>query len=65
MEFNLETYLQFIDSDKAFDNIERQILFTILLFRHISDTLLKAIVEYLHTKKNIDKIQQKKLSKPV
>jgi len=40
-EFNLETHLLFIDYEKAFDNIERHILFNILKSRHILDTLLK------------------------
>jgi len=44
-EFNLETHLLFIDYEKAFDNIQRQILFNILTSRHIPDTLLKAIVD--------------------
>jgi len=50
----LETHLLFIDYEKAFDNIKRQILFNILKSRHIPDTLLKA----KHTKQNIDKILQ-------
>ena len=54
-EFNLETHLLFIDYEKAFDNIQRQILFNILKSRHIPDTLLKAIVD-IYTQKNIDKI---------
>jgi hypothetical protein len=41
-EYNLETHLLFIDYEKAFYNVERQILFNILKSRHISDTLLKA-----------------------
>jgi len=53
-EFNLETHLLFIDYEKAFDNIKRQILFNILKSRHNPDTLLKAIVD-IYTKK-IDKI---------
>jgi len=44
-EFNLETYLLFIDYEKAFDNIQKQILFNILKSREIPDTLLKAIVD--------------------
>ena len=35
----------FIDYKKAFDNIQRQILFNILKVRHILDTLLKAVVD--------------------
>jgi len=42
----------FIDYEKAFDNIERQILFNILKSRHIPDTLLKAIVN-IYTKNKI------------
>jgi hypothetical protein len=44
-EFNLDTNLLFIDYEKAFDNIKRQILFNILKSRHIPDTLLKGIVD--------------------
>ena len=38
----METHLLFIDYEKAFDNMQRQILFNILKSRHIPDTLLKA-----------------------
>jgi len=48
--------LLFIDYEKAFDNIQRQILFNILKSRHIPDTLLKAIVDIYTKKQNIDKI---------
>jgi hypothetical protein len=51
-KFNLETHLLFIDHEKAFGNIERQILFNILKSRHIQDTLLKAIVD-IYTKNKI------------
>jgi len=51
-EFNLETHLLFIDYEKAFDNIQRQILFNILKSRHIPDTLLKEIVN-IYTKNKI------------
>jgi hypothetical protein len=44
-EVNLETRLLFIDYEKAFDNIYRQILFHILKSRQTPDTLLKAIVD--------------------
>ena len=44
-EFNLETHLLLIDYEKAFDNVQRQILFNILKSRHIPDTLLEAIVD--------------------
>ena len=51
-QFNLETLLLFIGYEKAFDNIQRQILFNILKSRHIPDTLLKAIVD-IYTKNKI------------
>jgi len=54
-EYNLETHLLFIDYEKAFHIIQRQILFNILKTRHIPDTMLKAMVD-IHTKQNIDKI---------
>ena len=44
-KFNLETHLLFIDYEKAFDNTQRHFLFNILKSRHISGTLLKAIVD--------------------
>jgi len=44
-KFTLETRLLFIEYEKAFDNIKRQILFNILISRHIPDTQLKAIVD--------------------
>ena len=53
----------FIDYKKAFDNIQRQILFNILKFRHIPDTLLKTIVD-IYTQNKI-LINYNKLSKPV
>jgi len=39
----LETNLLFIDYEKAFDNLQKQILFNILKSRLIPDRLLKAI----------------------
>ena len=42
----METHLLFIDYEKAFDNIERQILFNILKSRHI----VKGNSGYSHTK---------------
>ena len=63
-EFNLETHLLFIDYEKAFDNIQRQILFNILKSRHISDTLLKAIVDIYTQNKILIKFNNK-LPKPV
>jgi hypothetical protein len=44
-EFNMETHLLFIDYEKAFDNLQRQILFNILKSRLIADSLLKPIVD--------------------
>jgi len=55
-EFNLETYLLFIYYEKAFDNIQRQILFNILESIHIPDTLLKAIVDFYTQNKIFIKI---------
>ena len=52
----LESHLLFLDYGKAFDNIQRQILFNILKSRHIPHTLLKAIVDIYTKKQNIDKI---------
>jgi hypothetical protein len=59
-EFNLETHLLFINYKKTFDNIKRHILFNIFKSRHI----IKGKSGYLHTKQNIDKVNNK-LSKPV
>ena len=50
-EFNLEIHWLFIDYEKAFYSIQRQILFNILKSRHIPDTLLKAIVDIYKKKK--------------
>jgi len=63
-EFNLKTHLLFIDCEKAFDNVQRQILFNILKSRRIPDTLLKAIVD-IYTKNKILIKSNNKLSKPV
>jgi len=60
----LETHLLFIDYEKAFDNIQGQILFHILKSRHIPDTLLKAIVD-IYTKNKIPIKFINKLSKSV
>jgi len=60
----LETHLLFIDYEKAFDNTQRQILFNILKSRHISYTLLKAIVD-IYTKNKILIKYNNKLSKSV
>jgi len=56
--------LLFIDYEKAFDNIQRQILFNILKSRHIPDTLLKATVD-IYTKNEILIKFNNKLSKSV
>ena len=63
-EFNLETPLLFIDYEKAFDNIKIQVLFNILKFRHIPDTLLRAIVDIYTQNKTLMKFNNK-LSQPV
>jgi hypothetical protein len=44
-EFNLEKHLPFIDYEKAFNNIQRQILFYNLKSIHTPDILLKTIVD--------------------
>jgi hypothetical protein len=51
-EYNLETHLLFIDYEKAFESVQRQILFDILKSRNSPDTLLKAIVD-IHTQNKI------------
>jgi len=56
--------LLFIDYEKAFNNIQRQILFNILKSRHIPETLLKATVNIYTQNKILIKFN-KKLSKPV
>jgi len=63
-KFNLETHLLFIDYEKEFDNIQRQILFNILKSRHIPDALLEAIVDIYTQNKILIKFNNK-LSKPV
>jgi len=62
-ECNLETHFLFIDYEKAFDNIQGQILFNILKSRHIPDTLLKAIVDIYTQNKILIKFNNK-ISKP-
>ena len=62
--FNLETHLLFIDYEKAFDNIQRQIVFNILKSRCIPGTLLKAKVDIYTQNKILIKFNNK-LSKPV
>jgi hypothetical protein len=54
-EYNLATHLLFIDYEKSFVSVQRQILFGILKFRIFSDTLLKAIFD-IPTKQSINKI---------
>jgi hypothetical protein len=56
--------LLFIDYEKAFVNIQIQILFNIFKSRHIPDTLLKAIVDIYTQNKILIKFNNK-LSKPV
>jgi len=60
----LETHLLFVDYEKVFDNIQRQILFDILKSIHIPGTLLKAIVDIYTQNKILIKFNNK-LSKPV
>jgi hypothetical protein len=60
----LETHLLFIDYEKAFGNIKRQIVFNSLKFRHIPDKLLKTIVD-IYTQNKIPIKYNNKLSKPV
>jgi hypothetical protein len=54
-EYNLATHLLFIDYEKPFISIQRQILFDILKSRNFPYTLLKAIFD-IHTKQSINKI---------
>jgi hypothetical protein len=56
--------LLFIDYKKAFDNIQRQILFNILKSGYIPDTLLKSIVDNYTQNKILIKLNNK-LSKSV
>jgi len=63
-EFNLETHLLFIDYEKAFDNIQKQILFNILKSRHIPDTSCTVKVDIYTQNKLLIKLNNK-LSKPV
>ena len=58
-EFNLKTHLLFIGYEKAFDNIEREILFNILKSRHIPDTPLKAVVDIYTQNKILIKFNNK------
>jgi len=63
-EFNLGTHLLFMDYEKAFDNIQIQILFKILKSKDIPGTLLKAIVDIYTQNKILTKFNNK-LSKPI
>jgi hypothetical protein len=60
----LETHLLFIDYEKAFDCIQRQIIFNILQSKKIPDALLKAIMD-IHTQNKIMIKLNNKPSKPV
>jgi len=60
-EFNWEKHLLFIDYEKAFGNIKRQISFNVLKTRHIPDTLLKAIVDIYTQNKILIKCNKKTL----
>jgi hypothetical protein len=44
-EYNLHTHLLFLDYEKAFDSVQRQIVFNILEARNIPDKLLQAVVD--------------------
>jgi len=62
----LETRLLFIDYEKAFDNIKRQIILNILKSRHIPDTLLQATVDiYTQNKILIKLLQPAEINKGV
>jgi len=54
-EYNLANHLLFIDYEKSFVSIQRQILFHILKYRNFPGTLLKAIFD-THRKQSINKI---------
>jgi len=62
-EFNLETHLVFVDCERAFGNIKRQILFNIFKSRHFPDTLLKAIVDIYTQNKILITFNNKKTIK--
>jgi hypothetical protein len=53
----------FTDHGKAFDSIQRQILFDILKSRNIPDTLLKATVD-IQTQNKISKLVEINKSTP-
>jgi len=63
-EFKLEKHLLFIDYEKAFDNIQRQILFNILKSTQIPEALLKAIVDIYTQNKILIKFNNK-ISNPL
>ena len=54
----METHLLFIDYEKAFDTIQRQILFYHFEIETHSRHIVKGNSGYLHTKQNIDKVKQ-------
>jgi GTPase Era involved in 16S rRNA processing len=58
-QFNLEIHLLFVDYEKAFDNVQSQILFNILKSRHIPDILLKAKVDVYKQNKIMIKFYNK------
>jgi len=55
-EFDLETHLLFLDYEKAFDNIQRQILFKHFEIQTYPRQTVEGNSGHLHTKQNIDKI---------
>jgi hypothetical protein len=56
-EYNLDTHLLFLDYEKAFDSVQRQILFNILEAINIPDKLLQAIVDiYRRNKISVNSI---------
>jgi hypothetical protein len=50
-EYNLDMHLLFLDYEKAFDSVQRQILFNILEAKKFPDKLLQAIVDIYRRKK--------------
>ena len=55
----METHLLFIDYEKAFENVQRQILFNIFKSGHFPDTLLKAILDIYTQNKILIKFNNK------
>jgi hypothetical protein len=62
-EFNLETYFLFLDYEKAFDQINRSILFNILQKRNVPNPLLTAIFS-IHKHNKIRIRLDSRLSQP-